>query len=123
MEETPPWWPHQRRYENSGREQHAHLLEQTSAISGIHGDELDGHSLPFQDATNDGSGAHLTNGEIQENLDEAAQRHPLFGTNKETTDTNAVDERNAALRARLPGGNNAGWRLSARIAPSLGSVH
>jgi hypothetical protein len=46
-------------------------LAETGAVSGIHGDDLDAHSV-IGKATNDSAAAYLTYGHVEEDLHSAA---------------------------------------------------
>lgn len=106
-----------------GGEKRLHLLEEAGAVSGIHGDELDGHAVTFADTANDGAAAHLSNGKVQQDLNEAAERKALFGANKNSAKAKALDVRDPALRACLPSHKHGFGGLDAGIAPLIMSVH
>jgi hypothetical protein len=93
------------------RQQGAHLLEQAGAVGWVHGYELNGHSVSVSDATHNGD------------LHQATHRNAFLGANEQAADAKAIDERNAAFRARLPSRNNGFRRLYARVTPLIRSVH
>jgi hypothetical protein len=99
------------------------LLEEAGAVAGVHGDELDRHAVTIADAANDGSAADLSHGQVQQDLNEAAQRDTLLGADKEPTDRQTFHERHAPLSASLPSYNHTFGRFYTGIAALIRSVH
>jgi len=58
------------------------LLEEAGAVGGVHGDELDGDAAAFLETADDGAATDLTDGKIEQDLNEAAKRKTLFGAEK-----------------------------------------
>lgn len=67
-------------------EQFGHLGKEAGAIGRVHGDDLDGDAMIIANAANDASATHLSHGEIQQDLHEAAHWQGFLGADKEAAD-------------------------------------
>jgi hypothetical protein len=97
-------------------------LAQTSAVAGIHGDDLDAHSV-IGKAANDGAAAYLTYGHVQKDLHGAAQRDLLLSANVKTAKGKVLHIADIAMRSGLPSDNNTFGRLDAGMLPLLRMLH
>jgi hypothetical protein len=95
---------------------------QASAVTGIHGDDLDAHAV-LSEAANDGAAANLADRHVEKDLHGAAERDFLFGTNIETAEGEVFHIADVALGATLPSDNNALGRLDARMLPLFLRLH
>ena len=104
------------------RREFAELLAETSAVTGVHGDDLDAHAV-ISDAANDGATADLSHGHIEEDLHGAAERDLLLGTNVEATKGEVFHIAHFAMDAGLPSDDNALGRLDTGMLPPLLVLH
>ena len=100
----------------------AELLEETSAVTGIHGDDLDAHAV-ISEPANDGATADLTHGHVEEDLHGATERDLLLGANVKATKGEVFHIADVAMGAGLPSDNNTLGRLNTGMLPLLLVLH
>ncbi len=90
-------------------------------VAGIHGDDLDGHSLSFMNAANNGAAADLSCRGIQQKLNGTAKRNGALGADEEATEGEAVHVGDVASHAGLPSDKKGTGRTDARMFAQIGS--
>jgi len=98
------------------RAEFAELLTEARAVTWIHGDDLDAHSV-IRKATHDGATANLAYRHVEEDLHRATQRDFFFGFNVEPAEREILHVANIAMSSGLPSDNNSPGRPDARVLP------
>jgi hypothetical protein len=98
------------------------LLAETSAVTGIHGNDLDAHSV-IGEPTNDGAAAHLTYGHVEKDLHGATERDLFLSANVKTAQREIFHIADIAVSSGLPRNNYTLGRLNAGMLPLLRMLH
>ena len=93
------------------------------AVARVYGDDLEGHAGFLMSAADDGAATNLTRRRIQQKLHGAAKRQGPRCADKEAAESKAVQVRDVAGHAGLPGDEEGIRRLDPRIFALVRSEH
>jgi len=86
-----------------GGEEVDQFVVEEGPVGGVHGDDLEGHSLSFMNAADDGAAADLSCRSIQQKLHGTADRHRVMSADEEAAEGEVAQVGDVAGHAGLPG--------------------
>ena len=97
-------------------------MAEARAVTRIHGDDLDAHSV-VSEATNNGATPDLADRHVEEDLHGAAERDFFLSANVKTAEGEVFDIADIAMSSGLPSDNHTLGRLDARMLPLFLILH